>query len=527
MNRTNFYGLAARTLFQLEEGVSEDQQWAESKSSDGQSSMSSVSVNAMLAQFRASQDITDVASSTGDSDSVSTITVHTSRTDVILLSDPACTGVGGILSFTGPTADNESVSRPSRPGKKVILEHQQGSLDSGVEVVPDGIVRVYKGKSFDTEESIDPHDVVQRYDDELNRRSKRLQCFVGLGFIVVLAAVGVTLPLVLHNSGGSEDKDSFVPAATPRSISPKPSINAFRLTNHPSSLPALQRSLHPSPSPSVVPSLVPSASASPSALPSNSPSTVPSSAPTSLKVFLIDLLSVQSPGSVVRIMEDISSPQAVAFEWLQSNTALASQSDRIILQRFALATFYYSTAGDQWRRKDGWLIEEDECLWYSQSISPCNRDGEYTDLNLPGNTIAGSLPAELVLFAPSLTRMSLPTNSLSGAIPTVIGQLSKLETLDLAANSINGSLPSELGLLSNLMLFSVFDSQVSGVLPLEIANLSKLAELYIANSLLVGEVPSGVCHDIPFLDQLWADCAEVSCECCTTCCYDSIFCDAV
>jgi hypothetical protein len=54
----------------------------------------------------------------------------------------------------------------------------------------------------------------------------------------------------------------------------------------------------------------------------------------------------------------------------------------IILQRFALATLYYSTSGDQWRCNDEWLIKRKRVPWYTRSLlSPCNSQGEYIHLN--------------------------------------------------------------------------------------------------------------------------------------------------
>ena len=122
--------------------------------------------------------------------------------------------------------------------------------------------------------------------------------------------------------------------------------------------------------------------------------------------------------------------------------------------------------------------------------------------------------------------MSVPTNSLIGAIPTVIGQLSKLESLDLAANAITESIPSELGQLSSLLLFTIYETRVTGQVPAELAYLKNLTELYIARTSLTGELPVGVCEDLPFLQQVWADCIVTGSECCTACCYYN-FCDAI
>jgi hypothetical protein len=539
MERTNFIGLAGRK-FQEEAAASE---WLESKSSEaGDESLSTISVNALLAQFRAGNGFEE-SSAAYDSDSaVSAITTPHFSTDAILLSDPAYAGVGGILSFIGPQPDEDSVPRPIRPGRQQQNQPpQESGIEVGIPATPGSSVKMF----FDTVESEladvslcydtpppDPDAIAKGFDEGNKRRNKRIRRWMGVGLLVVLAAVGIAIPVAVLGSddGGADDSvppiersptasGDIIQPAVASSLAPSP---------HPSLRPSESPSMAPSSRPSETPSMAPSSSSNPSSAPSSTPSTTPSSAPTSLQVYLLDLLSAAAPDSVTSILDDFNSPQAAAFEWLESNTILSTQSDRIILQRFALATLYYSTSGDQWGRNDGWLTEENECLWYTRSLlSPCNRFGEYTDLNLAFNNLEGSLPGELALLAQSLQKISVPTNSLIGVIPTAIGQLSKLESLDLAANAITGSLPSELGQLSNLLLFSVYETGVTGQVPAELANLTKLTELYIAYTSLAGGLPIGVCEDLPFLQQFWADCTDVTgCECCTACCYDD-YCEAV
>jgi hypothetical protein len=532
MKRTSFYGLAGRK-FQEEAAAS---QCPEAESSNGDESCDTLSVNAQLAQFHAGKGVEEsLAASDSDSDSMSTITVHTISTDVMMLSDPTYAGVGGILSFIGPQADEDSVSRPIRPGRP-RQQHEPG-VEVGNPVTLDGAPSVKM--FFDTVENEladislsydspppdphDPHAIAKGLDEEKYLRNLKIRLLIGAGLLAVLAAVCIALPLIILGSddGGTDDD-------APSTELSQTAIDATQSRVASSLAPSPQPSLRPSALPSENPSVAPSSSSNPSNAPYTSPSTTPSSAPTSLQVYLLDLLSAAAQDSLISMLDDFNSPQAAAFEWLKLNTIRATQPDRIILQRFALATLYYSTSGDQWRRSDGWLTEENECLWYTRGLSsPCNSLGEYTHLNLPSNRLAGSLPGELALLAPSLQTMSVPTNSLIGGIPTALGQLSKLESLDLTANAITESIPSELGQLSNLLLLSVYETRVTGQVPAELANLTTLTELYIARTSLTGELPVGVCEDLPFLQQVWADCTAVTgCECCTTCCYDD-FCDAL
>ena len=60
-----------------------------------------------------------------------------------------------------------------------------------------------------------------------------------------------------------------------------------------------------------------------------------------------------------------STPQNDALIWLANNTNLDSYSDARKIQRYVLATLYYSTNGAQWLDNTDWLTDLDECTWYN------------------------------------------------------------------------------------------------------------------------------------------------------------------
>ena len=59
-----------------------------------------------------------------------------------------------------------------------------------------------------------------------------------------------------------------------------------------------------------------------------------------------------------------STPQTQALEWILADKySSEGLSDYRLLQRFALATLYYSTNGTEWRNGGGWLEPTNECEW--------------------------------------------------------------------------------------------------------------------------------------------------------------------
>jgi len=132
---------------------------------------------------------------------------------------------------------------------------------------------------------------------------------------------------------------------------------------------------------------------------------------------------------------DTDTPQYFALVWLVDNANYDSYPNNQLIQRFALATLYYSTKGNQWRNNDGWLSDIDECAWYSgPSEATCVGNSSVIRLGLDLNNLAGAVPSEIALLS-NLVEIDFSTSgwqaSLSGSIPTELGLLKKLTSLNL------------------------------------------------------------------------------------------------
>jgi len=103
-------------------------------------------------------------------------------------------------------------------------------------------------------------------------------------------------------------------------------------------------------------------------------------------------------------------------------------------------------------------------------------------LNLGKNGLSGSIPAELGNLI-SLKYLDLGVNSLSHSIPVELGNLSQLEFFNLRYNDLSGSIPAELGNLINLKSLDLSGNQLSDI-PVEIGNLSHLEFLDLSDNQL-------------------------------------------
>ena len=157
------------------------------------------------------------------------------------------------------------------------------------------------------------------------------------------------------------------------------------------------------------------------------------SAPTALSQNLEGFLSSISfdKGSAIKTP---GSAQQRALDWLSGNKFLSSYSPSQLIQRYVLATLYYSALGKLWTNNRLWLSDADECNWYSaeESRAICDAGGKINEIDLASNHLSGPLPwSEFDIIASQLLILDFQNNSISGPISTVVGRLTSLLILDM------------------------------------------------------------------------------------------------
>jgi Leucine Rich Repeat (LRR) protein len=163
----------------------------------------------------------------------------------------------------------------------------------------------------------------------------------------------------------------------------------------------------------------------------------------------------------------------------------ATQSSISQVECDTLVAFYDATGGVAWTNRTGWLVEEDPCEWFGVTCD----DGSVTGLVLFDNLLSGSIPSVLGNLT-NLQSLQMYFNRLTGPIPPELGSLTNLTSLDLSNNQLIGSIPPELGRLAEVSFLVLAGNQLSGSIPSELGSLASLEVLDASDNQLSGEIPA-------------------------------------
>ncbi|CAB9513690.1 Leucine Rich Repeat [Seminavis robusta] len=236
------------------------------------------------------------------------------------------------------------------------------------------------------------------------------------------------------------------------------------------------------------------------------PTSLPTSAPSLAPTAYSDTLDLPDYTQEA-ILDDSNSSQARAYSWLMEDPNLESYPDWRVLQRFALATFYYSTGGTDWTINDNWLNHsQDECKdWAFRTDtdgfdpttrddkiivnSPCDANGRYQYLLMSGNNLAGSVPQEVGLLS-SLLIFEFSKNDLGGStLPSEIGLLTNLLRMTADRSYLDGTVPTEIGLMTGLIELFLGYNPFPSPIPSEIANIRGLKKINLNRAGFTGTFP--------------------------------------
>ena len=200
----------------------------------------------------------------------------------------------------------------------------------------------------------------------------------------------------------------------------------------------------------------------------------------------------------------------------------AEDGGSVASDRAALVALYNATEGASWITSTNWLSDRPLNEWHGVTTNSVGRVaglvlvnnqltgpiptklGALTNLqtlDLRYNELAGPIPAELGALT-NLGLLWLSSNQLTGPIPDGLGDLSNLETLRLWGNQLTGPIPAWLGDLSNLVSLSLWSNELTGPIAAELGNLMNLRVLFLFNNQLTGSIPAEL-GDLAKLESLW------------------------
>ncbi len=227
-----------------------------------------------------------------------------------------------------------------------------------------------------------------------------------------------------------------------------------------------------------------------------------SAAISALRTLVVDALKKENIDTSG--FDDESTYQEKAFRWLYYNNPNLSSMDRTqVLQRYALAAFYYSTYQVAtlytpnppiWVSSNRWLSTESACDW--EGIN-CNSRDRVDRISLESNALTGKIPADLSLLREHLKELDLTTNLLymETADLEFFGSLTKLETLLLDDNYIltEDGLPTSIGECTSLEKLRLSYNLMGGELPDDFfSKLTQLTHLEAESNFFSGSMPSSV-----------------------------------
>lgn len=247
---------------------------------------------------------------------------------------------------------------------------------------------------------------------------------------------------------------------------------------------------------------------------------------------------------------EANTPQGDAFEWLTLEDKICPDNgtNDQIRQRYALATFYFSTDGDKWNFCDAkgtkdcppevepFLSPANECEWYG--VDECNANKKLTKLDFKkvnGQDVGlkGDIPSEIFVL-PNLKDFIAdfdgPDNKkgeLTGDIPSNVGNAPKLAILDVEKHQLTGDIPASIYSSTTIREIDLDDNKLTGTISEDVANMKSLVfwssnknnfddqsipsgfatltqnlkSLSLNNSKLIGDVPSSY-GDLTKIEQI-------------------------
>ncbi|KAK8972082.1 hypothetical protein V6N11_061890 [Hibiscus sabdariffa] len=168
-------------------------------------------------------------------------------------------------------------------------------------------------------------------------------------------------------------------------------------------------------------------------------------------------------------------------------TTLSANSPNISTDQSALlALKSYITHDPHNLLATNWSTGTSVCNWIGVTCG--SRHHRVTALDLSSMDLTGTIPSQLGNLS-FLVSLNFSQNSFHGSLPTELIDLHRLKYLNFGNNSFSGEIPSWFGYFPTLESLYLFMNNFTGVIPSTFGNLSKLETLSMYNNNLKGQIP--------------------------------------
>ncbi|XP_030532125.2 LOW QUALITY PROTEIN: probable LRR receptor-like serine/threonine-protein kinase At4g37250 [Rhodamnia argentea] len=178
---------------------------------------------------------------------------------------------------------------------------------------------------------------------------------------------------------------------------------------------------------------------------------------------------------------------------------LAPRARGLSMDGVLLLSFKYSVTSDPLRALDGWSYGDDTpCSWPGVTCGTATGNdtaasSRVVGLSLRGSRLTGSIPSDMGMLK-YLRTLDLSNNSLNATLPDTLFDAAELRVLDLSDNRVEGPIPAAIGLLGNLQLLNLSYNALTGSLPANLTALTNLTVVSLENNYLTGNLPGGFDH---------------------------------
>ena len=156
----------------------------------------------------------------------------------------------------------------------------------------------------------------------------------------------------------------------------------------------------------------------------------------------------------------------------------------------ALVKIYTIADGANWKESRRWTLTEPMDKWPGVKL---NEEGRVIELSITNGTVSTvewEIPEELADLT-ELTNLQIVGSKLKGQIPEFLYGMAKLSKIRFNTNNLTGAISDKISQLSELTeLYINENKQFGGSLPTAMGKLKKLVSLNIAKTAITGAVPA-------------------------------------